>query len=345
MAHAADGCVAGVLSDSNGDGWSDAVVGDPSATVAGQVEAGRIVVLYGDGDGLVGEGARDVLWQGRAEVSDLPQAGDRFASALAVADLDCDGYTDVVAGTPGQDVAGQADAGMVQVLWGGAAGLAATRPAGTYTTESFGRDAAAGDQFGSPSMLWRTSDRAARRARTPSPLPSGSRALMSPVRATPARSRCRPLSTVARPTNGSPRRRPTSRDRPKPVTVSERPSPATTFPATATRSTAPSVRRARTSAPGRMQAESPSSRTSTSMTSSSASLSTRTPPASPERPRRATTTGAPSTPYWSDSPPGSRSGRREKRSARTGTRAWFSCSGRTPATWIPAQPSPRTPSQ
>ena len=46
--------------DLNGDGYVDAVVGDPYATVNGQAEAGRIVVLFGDADGRIGEGARRV---------------------------------------------------------------------------------------------------------------------------------------------------------------------------------------------------------------------------------------------------------------------------------------------
>lgn len=45
-AHAtADGCSPGVQSDFNGDGYSDAVVADPYATVAGHIGAGRVIVL------------------------------------------------------------------------------------------------------------------------------------------------------------------------------------------------------------------------------------------------------------------------------------------------------------
>ncbi len=147
-AQAAEGCAPGVTSDFNGDGWSDAVVGDPSATVDGLAGAGRIIVLYGDGDGLVGEGARDVLWQGEGGVGGTAEAGDRFGAALAVADLDCDDYADVVVGTPLEDVGGQADSGYVQVLWGGASGLAIARSATAYTQVWFGLPVVAGDQFG-----------------------------------------------------------------------------------------------------------------------------------------------------------------------------------------------------
>ncbi len=145
---AADGCAAGVKSDFNGDNRTDTVVGDPYATVGGVVEAGRLIVLYGDADGLVGEGLRDVLWQGEAEVSDLPEAGDRFATSLAMADIDCDSYTDVVVGTPMEDLGGNQDAGLVQVLYGGAGGLAISDATTSYTAASFGQVITAGDRFG-----------------------------------------------------------------------------------------------------------------------------------------------------------------------------------------------------
>ena len=45
--------------DLNADGFTDAVVGDPYATVSGQAGAGRVVILYGDSDNKVGQGARE----------------------------------------------------------------------------------------------------------------------------------------------------------------------------------------------------------------------------------------------------------------------------------------------
>ncbi len=144
----ADGCDPGVRSDFNGDGRSDTVVADPSATVAGLDEAGRIVVLYGDADGRVGEGARDTLWQGKGSLAGVLEAGDRFGSSLAVADIDCDGYTDVVAGSPNEDLGGQSDTGYVQVIWGSGAGLGTGKGSTQFTQATFGQPAVAGDQFG-----------------------------------------------------------------------------------------------------------------------------------------------------------------------------------------------------
>lgn len=144
----ADSCAAGMRSDFNGDGRSDALVGDPGATVNGQAGAGRIVVLYGDADGLVGEGARSVLWQGAASVAGTAEAGDQFGYAIATADVNCDGFTDAVAGTPFEDIGGQADSGYVQVIWGAASGLGTGAVSTQYTQASFGQPVTAGDQFG-----------------------------------------------------------------------------------------------------------------------------------------------------------------------------------------------------
>ena len=45
-------------SDYNGDGYDDAAVGDPYATVNGQARAGAVTMLLGDADGRIGDGDR-----------------------------------------------------------------------------------------------------------------------------------------------------------------------------------------------------------------------------------------------------------------------------------------------
>ena len=147
---AADGCTAGMRSDFNGDGRSDTAVADPYATVGGQSQAGRVIILYGDADGRIGEGSRGVVSQGSTDkVGGVAETGDRFGSALAVADLDCDGFTDLVVGTPLEDINGQADSGYVQIIWGAAAGLGAGDNSRQITQSDFpNADITAGDQFG-----------------------------------------------------------------------------------------------------------------------------------------------------------------------------------------------------
>jgi len=150
-AGSAFGCADGVESDFNGDGFSDTVVADPYATVAGVSEAGRVGVFYGADDGRIGEGGRAVVNQGRGSVSDEPGTGDRFGFALAVADIDCDTYTDLIVGTPFEDAGSVADTGLVQIVWGSATGLGVEvgRLSEQIDQSDFeGRVPAAGDQLG-----------------------------------------------------------------------------------------------------------------------------------------------------------------------------------------------------
>jgi len=144
----ADGCEVGVTSDFNGDGRTDAVVADPTATVSGQAAAGRIIVLYGDADGLIGEGTRGALSEGSGSVLGAPEAGDRFGFSLAVLDVDCDGYTDVAVGVPYEDIGASTDVGMVHVVWGSPAGLGLGDSSTIWRSTSFGQTEHAGDRFG-----------------------------------------------------------------------------------------------------------------------------------------------------------------------------------------------------
>ncbi len=132
--------------DLNGDGFTDAVVGDPDATVAGQPQAGRVVVLYGDGDDRIGEGARAVLTQ--ADLGLPVEAGDQFGSSVATTQIDMDSCADVVVGAPGEDLSGQADAGSIHVVFGSKAGLNGDVADVTRSQANIAGAVEAGDRFG-----------------------------------------------------------------------------------------------------------------------------------------------------------------------------------------------------
>ncbi len=144
----AEGCTAGMTSDFNGDGFSDTIVADPYATVGGQAQAGRILVLYGDADARIGEGPRSYVQQGAGAVGNAPESGDRFGTAVAVADVNCDDYSDVVVGSPYEDIGGQADSGYVQIVWGESSGLGLGIPSRQLNQSTFGNPVVAADQFG-----------------------------------------------------------------------------------------------------------------------------------------------------------------------------------------------------
>ena len=135
-------------SDFNGDGFSDAVVSDPNADPGGVVDAGQVTVLYGREPATIGGGTVATLKQGSTGVAGQPETQDRFGSSLASADLDDDGYTDLLVGTPLEDGGTETDSGLAQVIWGSSDGLGAGDPSSELTQSSFGRTVTAGDQFG-----------------------------------------------------------------------------------------------------------------------------------------------------------------------------------------------------
>ena len=139
--------VKGAPSDFNGDGFSDAVVADPNADPGGVADAGQVTVLYGNSS-TIGGGSVNTLVQGSGTVGNTASAGDRFGFSLAAADLDNDGYTDLLAGTPYEDVSSQVDSGLAQVIWGSSGGLGTGRASTQLTQSSFGRAVTAGDQLG-----------------------------------------------------------------------------------------------------------------------------------------------------------------------------------------------------
>jgi hypothetical protein len=119
-----DGSYTSVLTDFDGDGSEDIAISDPAATVGGHANAGLVRIVYGGGKGVV-EINQDLDW-----VAGGAEEGDAFGDAIDTVDYNEDGYTDLVVGSPKEDVGTAADAGFVDVLYGAAGGL------GTGTVKS-----------------------------------------------------------------------------------------------------------------------------------------------------------------------------------------------------------------
>jgi hypothetical protein len=112
----------GPTADFNGDGYGDIAFAAPYAKVDGQGMAGYVAVVYGGATGL-DPAKHTVISQNTAGVPGAAEAEDAFGEALAPADLNGDGYTDLAVGSPGEDVGDDVDGGSVTVLWGSATGL------------------------------------------------------------------------------------------------------------------------------------------------------------------------------------------------------------------------------
>jgi hypothetical protein len=151
----ATGCsVTPGATDYNGDGYDDAAVGDPEATVAGVRGAGAVTVLLGGADGRIGGSAGRVLIT-RANWGETPEAGDHFGHDVALAPTGHDGRcAGLLVGAPGADVGRAADAGMAWLISDlpdveGTPQLDAS----PLTQADVGGSAEAGDQFGSTVLI------------------------------------------------------------------------------------------------------------------------------------------------------------------------------------------------
>lgn len=113
---------AAVQDDFNGDGYRDLAVGAPNAANGSVEEAGAVVVLYGS-KSSVSPTRRTVITQATTGIPGDPEAWDGFGTTVASADLDRDGYADLIVGIPEETVGAAELRGTVTVVWGGPDGL------------------------------------------------------------------------------------------------------------------------------------------------------------------------------------------------------------------------------
>ncbi|MBZ2408768.1 VCBS repeat-containing protein [Streptomyces sp. L06] len=103
--------------DVDGDGYAESVVGVP-----GGGKGGYLTVVPGSAKGPV-TGKHQVISQASPGIGGTDEAGDAFGTAPVSADLNNDGYADVVVGSPGEDRANDFAPGRLVILWGSAKGL------------------------------------------------------------------------------------------------------------------------------------------------------------------------------------------------------------------------------
>ncbi|MFH8472119.1 FG-GAP and VCBS repeat-containing protein [Streptomyces sp. NPDC018000] len=131
--------------DFNGDGYRDFVMLGGS-----HGKDGRVTVVYGTSSG---PGTRvQIIHQDSPGIPGAVEAEDGWGTAATTADLDRDGYADLVVSSPGEDVGDVQMRGGLTVVWGSAKGLGSGTGFNSpvpqeyeHSGDVFGEDVVSGD--------------------------------------------------------------------------------------------------------------------------------------------------------------------------------------------------------
>lgn len=144
---AAVDCALSLAGDVNGDGHSEAVVGEPFDNAS---QTGAVHLLYGTIEGLVADASGTALddqlfTQNTAGVPGDSEVGDAFGSATLLADFNGDSCADLATGAPGEN----GNVGRVVVLYGSPDGVTTVGAQSLSENTLFGAGAGqGGETFG-----------------------------------------------------------------------------------------------------------------------------------------------------------------------------------------------------
>ncbi|MFF1839289.1 FG-GAP-like repeat-containing protein [Streptomyces sp. NPDC058231] len=140
----------GIQGDFNGDGYRDVAVTASGAAVNGKTGAGSVSILYGSASGA-GASKIQTVSQDSTGVPGAAEKNDYFGSMITAGDFNGDGYTDIAAGSSGEDVGSDVDGGSVTILWGASSGLSGgtnVKDPSAGSHDRFGGIVTAGDYNG-----------------------------------------------------------------------------------------------------------------------------------------------------------------------------------------------------
>ncbi|TLS46933.1 hypothetical protein FE633_07580 [Streptomyces montanus] len=132
------------IADVNGDGFGDIVTGqdwDPAKAGSGDPSmpetstGGKVHIIYGSADGPATTVA---VTQDSGNVPGSSERGDFFGSELSLGDINGDGYADLAAGAPGENLNSVVNTGAVTVLYGSASGLDTSSGYQYFAQSSYG---------------------------------------------------------------------------------------------------------------------------------------------------------------------------------------------------------------
>ncbi|WP_349017389.1 FG-GAP-like repeat-containing protein [Streptomyces cavernicola] len=143
--------------DFNGNGYDDVVIGQPYTAESGAHAGGQLTMVLGTSTGFTTTGMRTVH-QDTSGVPGAAEAGDALGWSVSAGDVNADGYADVLAGAPREDITrdgtARKDAGTSLLVLGTSTGIGGTGTV-AYTQDTSGISGAteAGDRLGSAVVL------------------------------------------------------------------------------------------------------------------------------------------------------------------------------------------------
>ncbi|OAH13180.1 FG-GAP repeat protein [Streptomyces jeddahensis] len=111
--------------DVNGNGYDDIVIGQPYTAESGAKAGGQVTMVPGTSTGFTTTGMT-TIHQDTASVPGAAESGDALGWSVSVGDYNGDGYADVLAGAPNEDITrsgNRTNAGSAWLLKGTSSGL------------------------------------------------------------------------------------------------------------------------------------------------------------------------------------------------------------------------------